>query len=300
MEEPPVMVDQSVEPDPRLAFAATLPLRALPRFAGMELLVAVCGLLEGTGVTAVMEPDLTTFDEDPGDARVWHRPKAPPRVGLTVNGITIVVQGHDRPAFSAAELARLDLRAWPEGGARIARARAHVEIVEARPSGGADLDHNYDRAAAVTVVAAAVTGLVEAAAVVWRASRRAVPVEQLETLVAALAQGQAPIPLWLGCPSRPEGARGTVTRGLFPLLGAEIEIAVSDLQGDAAFKIAMELAAEILRAGEAPAHGAWLKYDRNTEFSVRHRASGHAGGVPYVVLTQAANPVESEATAGAA
>ncbi len=277
-------LDQSARSDPRPAFGAKLPLTALPRFSGVELLVAVNEILKGTGVMATLEPELTTFDESPDDARVWNRPKAPPRIGLTVNGVTILIEGRDRPAFSASELSRLDVRA------RISRTRTHVEITEVQATGGSDLDHNYDRAAAVTVVAAAVAGLAEAAAVIWNASRRAVPVEQLAAMVAALAQGQAPMPLWLGCVARPAGARGVATLGLFPLLGAEIEVASQDMSVDTAFGVALELAEEVLRSGEPPENGALLGYDRTTEFGVRYRANGHAGAAPAMVLSQINHP----------
>ena len=277
-------LDQSARSDPRPAFGAKLPLTALPRFSGVELLVAVNEILKGTGVMATLEPELTTFDESPDDARVWNRPKAPPRIGLTVNGVTILIEGRDRPAFSASELSRLDVRA------RISRTRAHVEITEVQATDGSDLDHNYDCAAAVTVVAAAVAGLAEAAAVIWNASRRAVPVEQLAAMVAALAQGQAPMPLWLGCVARPAGARGVATLGLFPLLGAEIEVASQDMSVDTAFGVALELAEEVLRSGEPPENGALLGYDRTTEFGVRYRANGHAGAAPAMVLSQINHP----------
>jgi hypothetical protein len=277
-------LDQSARSDPRPAFGAKLPLTALPRFSGVELLVAVNEILKGTGVMATLEPELTTFDESPDDARVWNRPKAPPRIGLTVNGVTILIEGRDRPAFSASELSRLDVRA------RISRTRTHVEITEVQATGGSDLDHNYDCAAAVTVVAAAVAGLAEAAAVIWNASRRAVPVEQLAAMVAALAQGQAPMPLWLGCVARPAGARGVATLGLFPLLGAEIEVASQDMPVDTAFGVALELAEEVLRSGEPPENGALLGYDRTTEFGVRYRANGHAGAAPAMVLSQINHP----------
>ena len=41
MGELPMALDQSRRPDPRLAFAAALPLKALPRFPGVELLTAI-------------------------------------------------------------------------------------------------------------------------------------------------------------------------------------------------------------------------------------------------------------------
>ncbi|MCH8953528.1 MAG: hypothetical protein IID49_15605 [Proteobacteria bacterium] len=287
-------LDQSVRSDPAPAFGATLPMTALPRFSGLELLAAVNKILQGAGVTATLEPELTTFDASPGE-RVWNRPKAPPRIGLSVNGVTILVEGHDRPAFRPSELARLDIRSWPEGRARVSRARCHVEITEVDVKSGADLDHNYDRAAAVTVVAAAVAGLAGAAAVVWHASRRAVAGEELAPLVAALAAGQAPVPLWLGCVARPAGARGVATRGLYALLGAEIEIASRNLPVEAAFEVAQELAAEIFRTGGPPEEGARLGYDRTTEFGVRYRSGSHAGAVPAVVLTQVTEPAGAPA-----
>jgi hypothetical protein len=154
------------------------------------------------------------------------------------------------------------------------------------------------------VVAAAVAGLTAAAAVVWHASRRAAPVEQLAPLVAALAAGQAPVSLWLGCVARPEGAKGAATRGLYPLLGAEIEVASPDLPGDTSFKVALELVAEIFRTGNPPTDGARLGYDRTTEFGVRYRLDGDAGAVPVVVLSQIIEPagmkVGATVTAGAA
>ncbi|TFH57908.1 MAG: hypothetical protein E4G91_10125, partial [Candidatus Zixiibacteriota bacterium] len=189
VEEQLMVQDQSVKSDPHLDFAVTVALTALPRFLCMDLLVTVCRLLEGTGVSAILEPDLTTMDQSAGDVRVWNRPKVPPRLGLTVNGVTIVVEGHDRPAYNAAEMAQLDFRSWPGGRVRISRARAHVEITEFKAAGGSSLDHNYDRAAALTVVAAAVTKLTDACAVVWHRSRCAVATEELALIVDRLAQG---------------------------------------------------------------------------------------------------------------
>lgn len=293
-------LDQSVSSKPQLTFAATLPLKALPRFLGMDLLVTVCRLLEGTGVVAVMDTDLTTPDEVPEDGRVWNRPKVPPRVGLIVNGVTILVEGRDRPAFNAPGLIKLDFRSWSGGATQILRTRGHVEITEVNAKGGSTLDHNYDRAAALTVVASAVTKLADVTAIVWRTSRCALPVEHLTSLVTELANGQAPVPLWLGCPGQPVDGKGAMTRGLYPLLGAEIEVIAPSLPGDTAIAVAMELATEILRAGEPPAHGAMIDYDKNTEFRVVHRAKAGVDAVPAVVLTHVTRQSESEVAAGAA
>lgn len=300
IKEPPMELDPSVRSNLQLTFAATLPLMARPRFLGMDLLITVCRILESTGVVAVMDADLTTPDELPEDGRVWNRPKVPPRVGVIVNGVTILVEGHDRPAFNATDLTRLDFRSWPGGASRISRTRGYVEITEVKATGGASLDYNYDRAAALTVVAAAVTKLAEITAVVWDTSGCALPAEQLASLVAELAQGQAPVPLWLGCPKRAEGVGGAETRGFYPLLGAEIEVVSPNLPDDAAVIVALDLATEILRAGEPPAHGAMIDYDKNTEFRVAHRAGTGSGAVPTVVLTQVTHLAEPEVSAGVA
>ena len=292
--------DQSMQTDLELDFAATVTLTALPRFLCMDLLVTVCRLLDGTGVTAVLEPDLTTMDEAAGDSRVWNRPKVPPRLGLTFNGVTLLIVGRDRPAFTPTEAAQLDYRGWPNGGSRMARARAHIEITEVKAAGGSSLDHNYDRAAAMTVVAAAVTKLTDALAVVWHRSRCAVSADRLVPLVEKLAQGQAPVALWFGCAEEPDGSRSAKTRGLYPLLGAEIEVVPFNLSGEIAVELALESAAEVLKAGEPPAHGAMIPYDKNTEFRVLHRASKKDGTAPAIVLTQVAHRAEPTATAGAA
>jgi hypothetical protein len=102
----------------------------------------------------------------------------------------------------------------------------------------------------------------------------------------------------------PAGAKGAATRGLYSLLGAEIEVAAPGLPGNLAFEVALELAAEIFRTGKPPAEGARLGYDRTTEFGVRYRTDGSAGAVPAVVLTQITQPaginVGAKVAAGAA
>jgi hypothetical protein len=121
-------------------------------------------------------------------------------------------------------------------------------------------------------------------AIVWKTSRCALPAKRLTSLVAELAQGQAPMPLWLGCQGGTEGARGATTCGLYPLLGAEIEVVSPNLTAETAVTVALDLATEILRAGEPPAHG----------------ASRGAGSVPAVVLTHVKHLAEPKAAAGAA
>lgn len=264
-------------------FAMTLPMRALPRFTPGELVKALNRVLEPAGTTAELVPELTRHDGDQG--RIWHRSQMPPRIGVDVAGVTVVVEGHDRPPFAPGAATALDFRTWPEGVTAVTRARGHVRIAEAGPGDGTDFDHNHDRAAALTAVAAAVAEVVMPAAAVWESSGVAVPGEMLAEAVAALAAGTAPVALWIGVPQR--ATAGAETRGLFALLGAEIAVRAPKLSADAARAVALAQAAEILESGRPPAEGALVLCGRGRALRVRYRASGGAGVPPAVVLEEA-------------
>ena len=279
------------------AFAVTLPMRALPRFTPGELVKALNRVLEGTGTRAGLVPELTRQDAGGDQGRVWHRPKEPPRIGVDVAGVTVTVEGHDRPAFGPGAVAALDFPSWPAGLAAVERARGHVRVAEVAPGGGAELDHNHDRAAAVTAVAAAVTLVVMPVAAVWERSGVAVPGDTLEEAVAALAEGGAPVALWIGV-SRP-GSGATETRGLYPLLGAEIEVRAPALSWDAARAVALAQAAEILETGRPPAEGSEVQCGRGRVLRVRYRAAG-AGGVPPAVVLEESHGDGLPLRAGAA
>lgn len=271
--------------DPGQAFAVTLAMRAPPRFTPVELVKAVNRVLERAGTQAELVPELTRSDGSEAQGRVWHRSQEPPRVGLNVAGVTVVVEGHDRPAHAPEAAATLDFRAWPAGLAAVARARGHVRVLEAGPGGGADLDRNHDRAAALTAVAAAVADVVTTTAAVWESSGVAVPGEMLAEAVAALAEGSAPVAFWIGVPEPTVG--GTETRGLYPLLGAEIEVRARGLAADAARAVALAQAAEILEKGRPPAEGAEVQCGRGRTLRVRYRAAGPDDEPPAVVLEEA-------------
>lgn len=263
-------------------FVMTLPMRALPRFTPAELVKALNRVLERAGTAAELVPELTRQEGDQG--RVWHRSQLPPRIGVDVAGVTVVVEGHDRPAFGAGAVDALDFRAWPEGLAAVQRARSHVRVAELEPADGADLDHNHDRAAAVTAVAAAVADIMMPAAAVWESSGVAVPGEMLEEAVAALAEGAPPVALWIGMPNRVGGP--AETRGLYALLGAEIEVRAPKLTADAARAVALAQAAEILETGRPPAEGAEVLCGRGRALRVRYRAPEPGGLPPAVVLEE--------------
>ncbi|HUF85771.1 MAG TPA: hypothetical protein VMM59_00165 [Thermohalobaculum sp.] len=275
-------------------------MRALPRFTPADLLAAVNRTLAPAGAAAALVLELTRFEQSAGRALVWHRPKAPPRAGLSVAGIIVLVEGFDRPAVSAASAAALDLRFWPGGARELARAHGHVRVFEAAPALGADFDHNHDRAAALTAVAAAVAGLVTAPGVVWESSSMGLPARALSTAVAQLRQGGAPAALWVSAAGVGAGAGaagGVATRGLYPLLGAEVEVRAPGLARAEAERLAMDLAAEILETGRPPAEGSAL--DQSGQGGAHGRAHGapharlrvryrdaEAGGLPAVLLEE--------------
>ncbi len=277
---------QTVKTDPRASFTATLPLRVPPRFTSMELLMIVCDMLEGTGVTAQVEPDLSIMEAETEGSRFWSRPETPPRVGLTINGITLLIEGHDKPAFGPGDLDQFDFGKWVSGKGRLLRARAHVRIIEYNSGPTSDLDYNYDRAAAMSVAASAVDRLIGTVGLVWHTSSKVVASDEIAGMFKGLMEGSAPVGLWVSSLALPKGSQGSATRGFFGLLGAELAILSPDIASDQVSDVALELAAEILRGGEAPAHGERLHYGEGMRFKVEHRAIGVDGGVPIVVLTQ--------------
>lgn len=301
------MLDHFRQFRPSAEFSAILPMKALPRFTGADLAGVVSELLRGTGAAVAIEPNLTIEGEGSQNARFWNRMSSPPRVGLIIDDVTIVAEGHDRAAFAAEALDRLDTRLWADGRARVERACAHVAISEIQARQGGGLDRNYDRAAIVTVVAAAVARLVETVGIVWCASGCALPSERLPAIVAAMIKGSAPISLWLGQPDSMSGSgRGKFvsTRGFFPLLGAEIEVVAPEMTASDAFDLALEVATEIVRSGEAPAQGDRLQFTDDEAFCARWRAkdgsAGGGGAVPTLVLTRIVDSAGDQILAGAA
>ena len=291
-------VDQGPQNDPRLTFAATLPLKVPPRFAAMELLAVVCDLLDGTGVTATIDPELTAVEEEAAGGRFFGRSQAPPRIALNVNSVTVTVIGHDKPGLSPDELDRLEFGDWTSGKERIARSRAHLILRELDGGTSADLDLNYDRATALTVVATAINRLIGTIGMVWHTSNQVMAGEQMPQMFTDLLAGTAPVEVWIARLPLPSGAKGVATRGFFPLLGAEIAVLSKQLTLAESGQAANDLAVEILRSGEAPSHGEKLFYDR-VRFVVEHRAVGVDGSVPVVVLAEIANVSGASASAGA-
>ena len=294
-----MILDHTGHLDRRPGHVATLPMKTLPRFSPQDLHHQVQKIIAASGAEVEIEPSLTSFDTGAGAGGIWSRAAPPPAVGLCVNGITIAVTGYDRPAFSAEEVAALDLKHWEAAHSTISRCRAHVEISEVRARISSDLDHNHDRAVALTIVAVAVARLVEVEGIVWHASLRCLGKGSIGQLAEDLANDVAPVELWIGLdrfPARAGHSAGVATRGLFQFLGAEIEVGQQGFPAEAAFDIALDLAERIIADGTMPAHASRLSFGLGREFVVRHMPRGTGNDAPALALT----PDSSGQVAGAA
>jgi hypothetical protein len=283
-----MILDHTGHADLRPGHTASLLMKTLPRFAPQDLHHEVFKIIAGSGAEVEIEPSLTTFDAGPGAGGIWSRAAPPPIVGLTVNGVTVVASGYDRPAFTSREIAALDMVDWPSGHAAVGRCRACVEIAEVGARISPDSDQNHDRALAVTIVALAAARLVEVEGIAWHASHRAVTAAGLREIGAGIAEGIAPVSLWIGLERMVEEAghgAGVVTRGLYPLLGAEIEVGQSGFPKSVAFDIALQLAERILTDGRMPEHASRMGFGPGRDFVVRHMPRGIGHDAPVLSLT---------------
>ncbi|HSF94686.1 MAG TPA: hypothetical protein VLA52_06625 [Thermohalobaculum sp.] len=282
-----MILDHNGHADRRPGHTATLPMKSLPRFTPHQLLHVLSKLIAGTGAEVDLEPSLTSYEEEPGAGGVWSRASAPPAVGINLNGVTIAVIGYDRPAFDTAEIAGLDAKYWPGAHGAIGRCRAHVEVAEVHARISSDLDQNHDRALALTLVSIAVARLVDVAGIVWHASLRCLPRAELLSLADDLATGTAPVNLWVGADRFGAGDRrsaGVVTRGLYQILGAELEVGQDSFPSEVAFEIALDLAERIITDGTLPEHASRLSFGLGREFVVRHMPRGHGNDAPVLAL----------------
>lgn len=279
--------DQSSHSCRRPAHAATLPTRQLPRFTISQLMSAVREILTGRQTQIDLDLALTADSESYAFPRFWGRPKTPPTIGLTIGGVTVAVTGHDRSAFDAEDLVRLDVDGWPGGRSEIARCSGHVEVSEVRASASREANSGFERAAAVTLVAAAVSNLVDTIGLVWHASLASLPKDRLPGIVEGLLACRAPTALWL-C-ARPLAERdgqpvGLMTRGLYPLLGAEIRIDEVVLPRSVALEIIVGLGSSIVGAGSLPVQDARLNFGAGHAYRVRHAPQDADNDVPSIVL----------------
>ncbi len=275
--------------NPSLVFGATMALWHPPRFTARELLDCVNEILEGTGAVAAFDPEMKGADEQPRFSLLKRRLSAPPSAILRVNGLRTLVGGGDKPAFVGRALEeRVNPALWAEGVKRLSQSRGHVMIADAHPPDPADPDLNYDRAVAVTVTAAAVSILTDASGIIWHPAGNATPPDVIPDFVQSLADGIAPLPLWLRwvlVPPEPGRNPGAASRGLEALLGRELEITSNDFGLEKTVGDLFEIAHARVRKGHAPGDATQVGTRERTWYQVTHAARGTVGEAPVFRLT---------------
>jgi hypothetical protein len=208
---------------------------------------------------------------------------------LRVNGLYTLVGGGDKPAFVGEALKeRVNPGLWSEGVQRLSQSRGHVMIADAHPPDLNDPDLNYDRAVAVTVTAAAVSLLTEPAGIIWHPAGNATPPDVIPDFIQSLADGLAPLPLWLRWILVPptEGRNpGAASRGLQALLGMEMEMSPNDFSLEKTVGDLFQIAAVHVRTGKAPVQGSQVGTKDKTWYHVVHHEHSVITGTPVFRLT---------------
>jgi len=278
--------------NPNLVFGATMALWRPPRFTPQELLDTINELLEGTGAIADFDEKMRRAGDGADIQRfslLQRRLKGPPSAMLRVNGLFTLVGGGDNPAFVGQALKdRVNPALWSEGVQRLGQSRGHVMIADAHPPDPGDADLNYDRAVAVTVTAAAVSLLTDPLGIIWHPAGNATPPDVIPDFMQSLADGLAPLPLWLRwllVPPTHGRSPGAASRGLEALLGMEIEIAPNDFGLEKTVTDLFQISAVQVRTGKAPPDGAQVGTKDKTWYHAVHHEHGSVTGTPVCRLT---------------
>jgi len=275
--------------NPNLVFGATMALWQPPRFTPQELLDTINEILEGTGARAQFDPRMKEASNQPKFSLLKRRLKGPPSAMLRVNGLSTLVGGGDKPAFTGKALEeRVNPALWAEGVQRLSNSRGHVMIADAHPNDPNDPDLNYDRAVAVTVTAAAVSLLTDPAGIVWHPAGNATPPDVIPDFIQSLADGLAPLPLWLRwllVPPTGSLNPGAASRGLEALLGMEMEIAPNKKSLEQTVGHLFQLAAIHVRLGKAPPDGSQVGTKDKTWYHVEYIDKGAVTNTPVYRLT---------------
>ena len=161
-------------------------------------------------------------------------------------------------------------------------------FADAHPPDANDPDLNYDRAVVVTVTAAAVSLLTDPAGIIWHPAGNATPPDVIPDSVQSLADGLAPLPLWLRwllVPPTHGRNPGAATRGLQALLGMELELAPNDFSLEKTVGDLFQIAAVHVRTGRAPPDGSQAGTKDKTWYHVVHHEHGVITGTPIFRLT---------------
>lgn len=272
-----------------MVFGATMALWRPPRFTPHELLDTVNEILDGTGAGAEFDAKMGEAGKQQKFSLLKRRIKGPPSAMLRINGLLTLVSGGDNPAFTGKALhERINPALWSDGETSLSRSRGHVMIADAHPPEANDANLNYDRAVAVTVAAAAVSLLTEPAGIIWHPAGNATPPDVIPDFVQSLAEGMAPLPLWLRWLSVPptHGRNpGATSRGLAAFLGRELEIAPNNYPFDKTISHLFQLAAVQVRTGRLPPDGAQVGTMDGDWYQVEYLDRGAVIDTPVFRLT---------------
>ncbi len=267
-----------------LVFGAIVAVKRAPRFTPQDLLDAIGYILDGTGATASFGEKMKQAVRQQKFSLLRGRLNGPPNAILRVNGLNMLVVGGDEPAFAGKALEeRINPALWSDGVQRLSQTEGNVMIADAYPSGRCDPDLNYDRAAAVTVTAAAVSLLTDPAGMIWHPAGNAIPTDLIPDMVQSLADGVAPLPLWLRwMPVPPTHGRkpGAASRGLQAFLGRELELVANEFSLEKNLDDLFQIAAALLRTGTPPPDGSQIITKDQTRYRVVHRQRGVMTGTP--------------------
>jgi hypothetical protein len=275
--------------NPNLVFGATMALARPPRFTPRELLDTVNEILEGTGAISEFDVRMEIAGQQQKFSLLKRRLKGPPSAMLRINGLVTLVGGSDKTAFADSALKKqVNPALWSEGVQRLSQSRGNVMIADAHPPDLNDPDLNYDRAVAVTVAAAAVSLLTEPVGIIWHPAGNATPPDVIPDFVQSLADGLAPLPLWLRwllVPPTPGRNPGAASRGLQALLGMELEMAPNDFTLEKSVNDMFQIASVHVRSGHAPPDGSQVGTKDRTWYHVLHHDHSDTTGTPVFRLT---------------
>lgn len=259
---------------PRSVFAATLPLAEptlIPR--GRVVSLVRTFVEEAGGEFAIHEVSevLDTLQREPGLLEFGKPDPEHQLLAFWVGGVGVAV------ILAPVRLKDIDGLAslfspndWEWSGREIKRHQAHVAIYEfgfegeEQPEG---IDAAYNRAAAVTSVAAALGEEMGALAVCWHAASNALRPDGLATARDNIVKGRAPIDLWMRIYrtlANPGEHPGVITSGLNPFIGHEIEVTQSATDVLVAQNFVRWLAEEVVDRGREIVEGEAVRMDEET------------------------------------
>jgi hypothetical protein len=227
-------------------------------------------------------------------AAVTPLPGAPSAMGqrgfaLSVAGVALVVMFVDAPLPESSYSNALRLnRIWPKDAANAMRAhRAHVVVGMVREI---NRKTALAEASAVTLLAAALSELLPAAAMIWTTAVSITSPASLRAHAQRLANA-VPLDIWLQLewldgPPTPDGKRtlAVLTQGLRPFVGRELEFAPWPLDPPTIALRVLGTGEYLIINGPVIKDGDTLGVSESEAIRVRLRDGGQRPGVPIYEL----------------